>query len=421
MRSSIVSVIRLPAALVVAAALLFPVPARAQSATPLDRLRPGALIEVIYVGPRTVEDIVELATPMFDIYGVPDLSYSVRFYRIRYRSTDFDGTPVEIGANVFVPHVAGEGAFPLLVFGSGTTGVSDPCAPSLERPQVRRWGHYEANMLAYAGSGVITVFPDYLGFNDPQRPQRYFSKHAEAHVMLDAVRAARSFLDNRGAGVAATEHTFLGGYSQGGHAAFSAADLREEYAPDVSVTGLVSYGGTMNVETLMREAAYYSPYILYTYRQMHGPELVNTDELLLGRWSRTLEQDVLSMCVDQFQLYYPFEGAYLYSPGFHDSLTRGNLEVDYPELKRILDENIAGLTAHGIPSLVIQGGDDIIVTTKAQEDYVRRLCRLGNPVRYLLLEGVRHRFTRAAGFRATLAWMRQIIDAEIPPSTCGDL
>lgn len=70
-------------------------------------------------------------------------------------------------------------------------------------------------MLAYAGLGYIVIFPDYLGFNDSDRPQRYFSKLAEGHVMLDAVRAVFRFFESPGHAVRPSPAVFLTGYSQG--------------------------------------------------------------------------------------------------------------------------------------------------------------------------------------------------------------
>ena len=377
---------------------------------------PGTLLDVTLVGTRELSEIEEMATPMFDAYGVPDLSFAVDLYRITYQSSDFDGSPATVGANLFVPQVRSGGALPLLVFGSGTTGISDHCAPSREEPSIRRWGHYEANMLAYASNGIVAVFPDYLGFNDPDRPQRYFSKDAEAHVMLDAVRAARAFFDRRITQASLSEYVFLGGYSQGGHAAFSAADKQPEYAPDVEIDGVVSYGGTMNVETLLREGPYYAPYIVYTYSRMY--EEINPEELFLDRWVETLDEDVERMCVDQFQVYFPFDGTQLYSLAFYRALQAGRLAEEYPVLKAALDQNIAGLSGHGVPSLVIQGDDDIIITTAEQTAYVEQLCESGSPSQYLVLEGVRHRFTRAAGFRATLQWIDGVMAGE-PATNCG--
>lgn len=379
---------------------------------------PGNLVSVSFVATRSMDEILEMSEPMFDVYSVPEMEYEVDLYRISYESTDFDGSITEVGANLFVPRAAAGEALPLLVFGSGTTGVSDHCAPSREEPLVRRWGHYEANMLAYASNGIVTVFPDYLGFNDPDRPQRYFSRDAEGHVMLDAVRAARRFFDKEDPGVALSEFVFLAGYSQGGHAAFSAADLQPIYAPDVELDGVVSYGGTMNVEALLREGPYYAPYIFYTYHRMYGSQGVRPEKYLLDRWTATMSEDVEKMCVDEFQVFYPFDGTQLYRPEFHRALMARRLGEEYRDLKLALDANLAGLSGHGVPSLIIQGEHDVIITPSAQEEYVQRLCESGSPTRYLVLESVRHRFTRAAGFEHTLPWMAEIMTGTVP-TDCG--
>ena len=400
------------------AALLFLVPAVVLYA----QQGSGKLLDARNAGRKSVAEIHELAKPMFDIYGVPDLQYAAVEYRLAFKTTDFDGTPVTAYARLFVPAPALEsgGEYPLLVFGSGTTGVGDHCAPSLEDPSVRRWGHYEANMLSYAANGIITVFPDYVGFNDAMRPQRYFSKYAEGHLMLDTARAVRKFFESRRED-AVLGKLFLAGYSQGGHAAFSAADLRAEYAPEITISGIVSYGGTMNVETLLREGSYYAPFIFYTYEHMYGTERVNPEEYLMNRWMETFETDVLSMSVDQFQRYYPFDGTLLYDPDFYSALMNDRLAAEYPGLKAALDENIAGLSGHGVPALIIQGSRDVIITTTEQDKYVSLLCERGSAVEYLVLDQVRHRFTRAAGFRATLEWMDKIVAGEQAPSNCSDI
>lgn len=374
----------------------------------------GRLVDVSHLATRNLDEIREMADPMFDVYGVPELQHEVDLYRISFESSDFDGSIAEVGANLFIPRAGAGDPLPLLVFGSGTTGVADHCAPSREEPLVRRWGHYEANMLAYASNGIVTVFPDYLGFNDPDRPQRYFSRDAEGHVMLDAVRAARQFFEEQDSAVSLSEYVFLAGYSQGGHAAFSAADLRLIYAPDVQIHGVISYGGTMNVEALLREGPYYAPYIFYTYHRMYGSQGVKPTEYLLDVWTDTMTEDVERMCVDEFQVFYPFDGAQLYRPDFHRALMARELDEEFPDLQYALDANLAGLSGHGVPSLIVQGEHDVIVTPAAQQEYVKRLCENGSPTRYLVLESVRHRFTRAAGFRATLPWMEEIMAGGVP-------
>ena len=128
---------------------------------------PGTLLQAVRLARYSPEQIDELARPLFEEYERPASFMPVDAYRISYLSTDFDGSSAVIQARLFVPVYESPAERPLLVFGSGTTGIADGCAPSLEQPEVRRWGHYRGNMLSYAGVGLITVFPDYLGFNDP--------------------------------------------------------------------------------------------------------------------------------------------------------------------------------------------------------------------------------------------------------------
>ena len=392
----------LPAAAALALLLGAAPPAGAQSALP------GALLQVNYRGVVSTSLIAELARPLFQGFEGPTCRFAVDTYRLRYGSTDFDGSEAVIQAELFVPKVPKPDRRPLCVFASGTTGIDDSCAPSLEQPEVRRWGHYRANLLSYAASGFIVVFPDYLGFNDPERPQRYFSKQAEAHVLLDAVRAVQAFFASHPQGVAFSGAVFLAGYSQGGHAVFAASDLRASYAPEVPLTGIIGFAATTDVTTLLKEGAYYAPYIFYGYSAMYGREEIDPGDYLQERWSRTLEADVKRMCVDQFQAYYPFDGKKLYRPEFYEALHRDRLERDYPILAAVLAANKSGTSGHFPPALVVQGGADIIVTTASQSRFVEELRRAGGEVRYLVLKGVRHRDTRPAAFRASVEWMESL-------------
>lgn len=171
----------------------------------------GVILSLEETARLTAEQLAASIPSFFENYPSPTPLYPVRSYAVRFTSQDFDGSPVEIKAQLFVPEASGE--FPLYAFASGTTGIGDECAPSLERPEQRRWGWYTQNMLAYATLGYVVMFPDYTGFNDPARPQRYFSKLAEGRMMLDAIRAARAAFPIGGMEAKPGNHTFTAGYS----------------------------------------------------------------------------------------------------------------------------------------------------------------------------------------------------------------
>lgn len=227
--------------------------------------------------------------------------------------------------------------------------------------------------------------------------------------MLDALRAVRGafdeYTDQIDTAVRPGDINVTSGYSQGGHAALAALDMNERYAPDVPVAGAIGFGSTNSVEVLMKEAGYYSPYIIYTYQQIYGSAIVDPAELLQKRWAETLEEDVMRMCVNEFQYYYPYEREPLYTEAFYDALYSDALTSEFPTFKRILDENESGLDNHGKPVLMIQGNQDIIVTNNAQRDFVERLRDSGSTVELVEMEGVRHRHTRPAGFARSVEFI----------------
>lgn len=383
---------------------------------------PASIISLEYQERVSAEAIRREAVPLFDgfdeyepAFPAPEPVFDADVYRVRFWSSDFDGTPVEVEASLFVPVSPLPLAAPVLAFGSGTTGLGDHCAPSLEQPEIRRLGYYRANMLSYAGQGMITIFPDYTGFNDPELPQRYFSKAAEGYLMLDSLRVARTIVTDQNHGLRTRTrpsiHNITAGYSQGGHAALAAADLLSAYAPELKLTGAVGFGSTNDVEMLMREAAYYAPEIIYAYLQMYGPERVRVEELLQERWIPDLEEVVLSMCVDEFQYHYPFDGEFLYTPEFHQALQERTVDESFPVFAAILAENETGLTGHGVPVLLVEGVQDIIVTPPAQREYADRLRASGSRVDLLEIDGARHRHTRPAGFLPSVAFIHKVVEA----------
>jgi len=406
-----------PGTLLVVATLLLGLPV-----AQLPAMEPGTLLNIEFLDSYTAEAIQQENEVLFEKAGVPDPRYEVDHYLLHFQSTDLDGSTARIRAQLFVPRFPEPAEAPVYVFGAGTTGVSEKCAPIVEIPAVNRWGHFRANMLAYAGEGIITIFPEYLGFGDPETPQRYFSKVAEAHVMLDAARATYAFFEQGNTAARPSKALFIGGFSQGGHAAHSAADLQPSYAPELTITGLIGYGQTNDVAMLMREMAYYSPYIIYTYAEIYGRERIDPAEYLLPKWIATLEEDIHGLCVEEFQHHYPRDGSELFTPDFYAALhadTEGfRLARSFPEMARALRENRAGFEGHGLPSLVLHGEGDIIVSVAAQERFVAALCRGGSAVQFEILPEARHRDVRPDGFEYSVSWMKALAEGGTAPNDC---
>ena len=369
----------------------------------------GSIVEITFLERKTAAQIAESNRTFFEQFAHPAPIYPVEVFELRFLTRDADRSIVTALATLYIPIVERPTEAPLLAFGSGTTGLGDHCAPN---GRVRGWSSYRNNMLAYGSQGIITVFPDYVGFNDPAIPQRYFSKTAEGHLMLDALRAVRAVFAERpelirGA-IQPGPGNVTAGYSQGGHAALAALDMNAAYAPELRLDAGIGFGSTNSVEKLMQEAAYYSASIVYAYQQIYGTTRIDPAEVFQSRWVPTLEENVLSMCVHEFQQYYPFDGKQFYTTEFYDALHEGRLAQEFPQIQQILDENVSGLDGHRKPVLMIQGNQDIIVTNPAQREFAERLRAAGSDVELVEMEGVRHRHTRPAGFARSVAFIFEV-------------
>jgi acetyl esterase/lipase len=383
---------------------------------------PGKLIDVKKVETLTPAQIDKLFPPLWVDVKPPQTKYTVDSYLIHFESTYLDGSATPVTAQVFVPRFTDSAKRILYMFAAGSTGLIDACRPSREHLAGIHWGLYRTHVLAHVGQGVIGVLPDYMGFGDPNPAhlQPYMSAVAEGRMMLDAIRAVQTYIaQSKVPGVAGTS-VFVGGFSQGGHAAFAAADLRATYAPDVHIDGVIGYGPSTNVQTLFKEFADVAPMALYTYSWIYGTDKIDPSKLLLPKFAATLKKDVTRQCVGGMQSYYPQNPRLLFTKDFADALVRGDISKGYPEVAKVLAENTTGLSGHKIPALILQGTDDIVVSVPSQEAFIKALCQAGSPVEYILFKGRRHD-TRQIGFEQARAWMAGITKGDPAPSNCGGL
>ena len=152
--------------------------------------------------------------------------------RIMYRSTDARGNPDVVTGTYFEPYNdwPGQGPRPLIVYGPGTQGQGDQCAPSRQFNQGIHWSPYlditfnyeELFVATMVARGFAIVMTDYEGLGTLGTVHTYVNRISQGHAMLDAGRAARLLPDRRWTRGGPTA---FWGYSQGGGAAASAAEL----------------------------------------------------------------------------------------------------------------------------------------------------------------------------------------------------
>lgn len=159
------------------------------------------------------------------------LGPGVRAARVVYRSTEGeDNVPVVVTGAVFTPKGdAPQGGWPVIAVGHPTTGINEPCAPSLSNSLLGSLPQVEL----ITGLGFAVALPDYGGLGAPGI-HRYLDSRTAGFAMIDAVRALRSTFPN------VSKRWAAFGTSQGGGAAWAAAEYAGEYAPELDMVGAVA-------------------------------------------------------------------------------------------------------------------------------------------------------------------------------------
>lgn len=135
---------------------------------------------------------------------------------------------------------------------------------------------------------------------------------------------------------------------------------------------MIGFAATTDVGAPLATAASCAPFALLAYRSAYSAA-IDASEVLASRLAPTPGRDAGSFCVDRAQQVYPDDdGAATYSTEFHQTLQVGAPEMAAPAFAQALADNATGLTGHGFPALLIQGGQDVAVSALAQERFANR-------------------------------------------------
>jgi hypothetical protein len=163
-------------------------------------------------------------------------------YKVLYRSTKPDGTPIAVSGIVIVP--AGKppaGGWPIVAWAHPTTGVVSHCAPSLALFVFQQM----AGSRRLLENGYAIAATDYPGLGTPG-PHPYLVGDSEARAVIDSVRAARSF-----PGLENSTRYAVWGHSQGGQAALFTGMIAKTYAPELQLLGVAAAAPATDLAALM--------------------------------------------------------------------------------------------------------------------------------------------------------------------------
>ncbi len=159
-----------------------------------------------------------------------------RATKVMYVSRDRLDRAIAVTGIIVVPKAPWLGwtSRPLISYAPGTQGMADRCAPSRQMAE-----GVEYEILGFGGlvtSGYTVAMTDYQGLGTPGS-HTYMNRVAQGRAVLDMARAAQRL---PGSGLGSSSPVGIMGYSQGGGAAASAAELFPSYAPELRVKGVSS-------------------------------------------------------------------------------------------------------------------------------------------------------------------------------------
>jgi alpha-beta hydrolase superfamily lysophospholipase len=336
------------------------------------------------------------AVPIAALSVLPDS----RAWAVLYHSRDFEGRDVAVsGVVVAPPGAVPPGGRPVVVWGHGSSGLADRCAPS-------HWGLMGAFGPWLGGvlqQGVVVAATDYQGLGTPGLARSAIGLSA-GRAVLDVARAARG-LDAAGAG----GRVVLAGHSEGGHAVLWAAELAGAYAPELQVLGVAASAPGAELAAGLRVAG------------SSGPAALTSGAMLLVvAWSdayrvsldvltpagRKAVSRVRSTCLQELAA----------DPAI--VAVRPTDLLTTPPWPALLARNTPGHAATPAPIFLAQGADDDRVTPAVTRVLVGRLCRLGDTVELRTYQHVGHFDLVEAASTDVAAWIGERLAGQPARSTC---
>lgn len=309
--------------------------------------------------------------------------------RLMYRSTDSGGQAVAVTGAYIEPSAGwkGPGPRPLVALASGTVGQGDQCAPSLSlqhplalTPETVSVGYETLAIYRLLSAGIAVVVTDYVGLGTTDRLHTYVNRLDQGHALLDAARAAHRL---PGASITPDSRTGLYGYSQGGGASASAAELQPSYAPDVKLAGTYAGAPPADLTATMKgidgsALAGALAWSINGFAQADA-DLRDVVEANINDAGRAALKDASTMCVGDAIFGYGFTRSSKWTTG---GKSLGDVIAAEPKAQAALDrQRIGTLKPTGPVRLATGVQDDIVPHAQARQLAVD-WCRKGADVTY---------------------------------------
>lgn len=289
--------------------------------------------------------------------------------RLMYTSTKQDGKPTAVTGTVIEPTAQwnGKGERPTVVVGPGTVGQGDQCAGSkmmnfplsidVSKPSIGV--NYTApEMYLMLLNGVRVVITDYVGLGTPGI-HTYVNRLESGRAMLDAARAGLKVADApKDAPVA------FSGYSQGGGAAASAAELAQTYASDLNVKATYAGAPPADLSKVINQidGTFIAGAIGYAINGLDAryPALAPILKKETNALGKRALNDTATQCIGDTGLAFGFQRTNQWT---RDGKSLAAVIKRYPEIQKMIDDQRIGTLKPNAPVLLSTGINDDVIPT----------------------------------------------------------
>lgn len=389
---------------------------QAQGALPSDTAPAGrfaALFEALSTQQNS-SGAINADFPAGTLMNMPsELSAIATGQLFAYKMPGAKGPDITATAMLFAPQTAApETGWPLVVFGHGTVGVAQDCAPSVTMEATGAW-LYSGLIAQLVDDGYAVVAPDYEGLGPRTMGvvggHPYLDLGSAGRSMALAAVAAKQLLGTQLSGKWMTL-----GHSQGGHAALAGAQfagLAEQQDASLDFLGAIAIAPASNLQTSLNEmwvriqssssspSAYIGGYEAVGISNLYASYLVQGSQstlapvdpaLVFGARMRAVHLEKAGTeCLGAFSATIQNDvGHYAATAGASPAAYPGviNASINTPAISRILGRNEPGQVRIPGSTLIVQGAADTTVLPSSSQALLNTLMSKGAEARLTLLE-----------------------------------
>lgn len=321
-------------------------------------------------------DLIRQQPSSFFLDPLKLVSSGANVTRVMYKSTNNQGQPIGVTGTVLMPQGRwiGIGARPLVTVAPGTQGQGDSCAPS---KLLALGQEYEGILVkGLLARGYAVAITDYEGLGT-EGVHTYLARQSQGSAVLDMARAA---LNLNIPGLSASTRVAITGYSQGGGAAASAAEMAASYAPELKLIGTYAGAVPADLQAVASniDGGLYTGFLLYAVNGLAAAEGFNIADYANPKGLSTLAKTAQECIFTTLP-----SAAFLKTGTLTTSGQKLSQLTTSGPLKSVLDKQKLGVV--GKPSAPVMVGqsllDDVIPAAQAKE-FAKRWCAKGSTVEW---------------------------------------